>query len=58
VTNALTEDILVSTAAARARNNGFIRPARCLRCHTPAASYVLGVKTRQLNGNFSYPAPE
>jgi uncharacterized repeat protein (TIGR03806 family) len=58
VTNALTENIAISTAAGYRTQQWFYPgPLDCLRCHTPAANYVLGPKTRQLNGNFDFPAP-
>jgi uncharacterized repeat protein (TIGR03806 family) len=30
--------------------------SECLQCHTPAAGFVLGVRARQLNRAFAYPA--
>lgn len=30
----------------------------CITCHTPAARHILGVKTHQLNGDFTYPGAD
>jgi uncharacterized repeat protein (TIGR03806 family) len=55
VTAGLTEDITIKTAGGT-RTQRWFYPGRqdCLTCHTPASGGVLGVKTRQLNGDFEY----
>ena len=54
----LTEPIEIKTANGTRTQNWFY-PGRqdCLTCHTVASGGVLVVKTRQLNGDFKYPAP-
>jgi uncharacterized repeat protein (TIGR03806 family) len=54
----LLEDISVKTATGGARRQTWYYPSRkdCMTCHTAAAGGVLGLKTRQLNHNFSYPS--
>jgi mono/diheme cytochrome c family protein len=52
----ITEDIPIKTPDGTRIQHWFY-PGRqdCLTCHTPASGGVLGVKTRQINGDFSYP---
>lgn len=53
----LEEDIPIVTADGGSRIQRWSYPSRsdCLYCHNPPASYVLGPKTHQFNGNFTYP---
>ena len=57
LTNSLTETIVITNADSTTWTQTWYypSPADCLICHTKAANYVLGVKTRQLDSNFTYP---
>ncbi len=53
-----SETITVSLAAGGTEDQLYEYPSRtdCLGCHTQASGFVLGVRTRQLNRSFAYPA--
>lgn len=56
LTDSLREDIAIQTThGPRMQTWYYPSPADCLTCHTAAAKFVLGVKTRQLNRDFTYP---
>lgn len=58
LTNSVLEDIRITNAfGVRTQTWYYPSQADCLTCHTPAANYVLGLNTRQLNYVWNYPTP-
>lgn len=59
LSDATTETLTIADPAApggeRVQDYYYPGPADCLACHTAIAGRVLGVRTRQLNGDFTYP---
>ena len=58
LSSSLTEDIPIKAADGTTHIQTWYYPSRqnCLECHNARAGGVLGVKTRQLNHDFTYPS--
>jgi len=57
LTAGANQDITINTVGGGTRTQTWTYPSRndCMICHNVNANYVLGLKTQQLNGNFTYP---
>ncbi len=56
LTASSNQDIAITTPSGVITQTWYYpSPSDCLQCHTPVANYVLGVNSRQLNGNDTYP---
>ncbi len=55
--NGQEEVLKITNPSGASRDQTWTYPARglCFMCHTPNAGFVLGPKTRQLNGDHNYP---
>ena len=58
VPNGLNESVTITEAnnTTRTQTWAYPSPAQCLICHNAEAGLVLGVKTAQQNGDYTYPA--
>jgi uncharacterized repeat protein (TIGR03806 family) len=58
LSSSLTERIPIKQANGAVRQQSWYYPSRhdCLTCHTAGAGGVLGVKTRQVNRDYTYPS--
>ena len=58
LTSSVTEDIPIKAATGETHSQTWYYPSRqnCLECHNSHTSGVLGVKTRQMNRDFTYPS--
>ena len=58
LSSSLTERIPIRTASGKTRYQTWYYPSRedCLKCHNEQAGGVLGLKTRQMNRDITYPS--
>jgi uncharacterized repeat protein (TIGR03806 family) len=58
IDTSLTESVLVKTTSGETHAQNWYFPSRedCLQCHNARAGGVLGVKTRQMNRDLTYPS--
>ncbi|MCB1211462.1 MAG: hypothetical protein KDK97_19205, partial [Verrucomicrobiales bacterium] len=57
LTDGLVEDVTITTSTGATRTQPWTYPSRtdCLQCHNTASTQVLGPRTWQFNGSFTYP---